>query len=149
MCWNVQEEDGKFSVDSVSCLSLPPSKHRWVSAVTVLSNFNRPESAVDAATPTTIVCGDRKGSVHVYHSVLRDTKVNGLHTYQDPVQTLRLHGPNGVTSILAREPYIYTAGRDGVCRKFSFGADGLLMELSKFKVKFCVLVYLDHFQHFS
>lgn len=142
MCWNIQEDNGKFSVDSVSRLSLPPSKHRWVSAIAVLSYFNS-DSAVDVAVPhsqTAIICGDRKGSVHVYHCVLQDVKVNGLPSYQEPVQTFRLHGPNGVTSILAHRPYIYTAGRDGVCRKFSFGTDGLLTELSKFKVQFQVLV---------
>ena len=142
MCWNVQEVDGNFSVDSVSRLSLPPSKHRWLSAVAVLPYFNS-NSAVNAATPhsqTAIICGDRKGSVHVYHCVLQDTRVNGLPTYQEPVQTLRLHGANGVTSILVHGPYIYTAGRDGVCRKFSFGTDGLLTELSKLKVQFRVLI---------
>ena len=142
MCWNVHEESGKFTISSVARLSLPPSKHRWISAVTVLSDFDSGSAAASNSLPTTtIVCGDRKGSVHVYHCVLEDSIVDGPTTYQKPLQTLRLHGSMGVTSIVAHESYIYTAGRDGFCRKFSLGFDGLLTELSKFKVQRGVLVH--------
>ena len=120
-----------FTVSSLVLLSLPPSKHRWISAVTVLSNMPKPDSQ------TTVLCGDRKGSVHVYHCTYEPSKAKEPSTYQEPVQSLRLHGPNGVTSIATHGGYVYTAGRDGCCRRFSLGTDGLLIEISKFKV--CIL----------
>lgn len=117
-----------FTISSLASLSLPPSKHRWISAVTLLSSVPKTDSH------TTVICGDRKGSVHVYHCMFETSKAEESPTYQEPVQSLRLHGPNGVTSIVVHGGYIYTAGRDGSCRRFSLGTDGLLVELSKFKV---------------
>ena len=74
-----------FAVSKLACFSLPPSKHRWVSSVLVLQDTN-----TDADTPMDdtsikhntsggesgsrsyiVVCGDRKGSLHVYRSRLR------------------------------------------------------------------------------
>ena len=74
--------------------------------------------------------------MHVYHSTLAASKAEESPScvYQEPVQSLRLHGPNGVTSIVILGGYVYIAGRDGYYRRFSLGADGLLVELSKFKV---------------
>lgn len=117
-----------LSTSGLASLSLPPSKHRWVSAVTVLSDVPTPDAH------TTVICGDRKGSVHVYHCTFGASEAEESPTYQEPVQSLRLHGPNGVTSIVVHGGCIYTAGRDGSCRRFSLGMDGLLVQLSKFKV---------------
>ena len=122
-----------FTVYSMTSLSLPPSKHRWISAVTVLSNLHF-HSTIVSESQTAVVCGDRKGSVHMYHCTFEPSKAEEIFTYQEPVQSLRLHGPNGVTSIVIHGGYVYTAGRDGYCRKFSLESDGLLIELSKFKV---------------
>ena len=122
-----------FTISGLASLSLPPSKHRWISAVTILSNMPKP----DSHTAVTCICGDRKGSVHVYHCTLQASKAeeSSACMYQEPVQSLRLHGPNGVTSIVVHGGYVYIAGRDGCCRRFSLGTDGLLVELSKFKVR--------------
>lgn len=117
-----------FTISSLVLLSLPPSKHRWISAVTILSNVPKPDSH------TAVICGDRKGSVHVYHCMFEASKAKESPTYQEPVQSLRLHGPNGVTSIVVHGGCVYIAGRDGSCRRFCLGTDGLLVELSKFKV---------------
>ena len=133
VCWSVHEEDGMFTVSKMTSLSLPHSKHRWISTVTVLSSSNS-HSATVANPQTTVICGDRKGSVHVYHCIFEPSMAEEPSSYQEPVQSFRLHGPNGVTSIVAHGPYVYTAGRDGFCRKFSLGSDGFLTELSKFKV---------------
>ena len=151
VCWNVNEKAGKLTVSRLASLSLPPSKHRWISAVNVLSKSSSHSPAVAASptTPTTVICGDRKGSLHVYHCVLKPLKAAESATYQDPVQSLRVHGPNGVTSIAAHGPYVFTAGRDGYCRKFSLGNDGLLMEISKFKVHLHGVVLVREIGKFS
>lgn len=140
MCWSVCEQGDEFTVSSVASLSLPPSKHRWISAVTLLSTVLKSDSQ------TTILCGDRKGSVHVYHCTFEPSKAKGSSTYQEPVQSLRLHGPNGVTCIVTHGGYVYTAGRDGCCRRFTFGIgnDGLLIELSKFKVHVIQISYSSY-----
>lgn len=74
--------------------------------------------------------------MHVYHCTFEASKAveSPSCVYQEPIQSLRLHGPNGVTSIVVHGGYVYIAGRNGYCRRFSLGTDGLLVELSKFKV---------------
>lgn len=144
MCWSIAEGDGNFVVSRLTSLTLPPSKHRWISAVMFLSSALSSSSATRVDLHTHVVlCGDRKGSVHVYHCTFESPQADDLplSSYEQPVQTLRLHGPNGVTSIVAHGPCVYTAGRDGYCRKFSFTSDGLLTELTKFKVDCNVLLH--------
>lgn len=69
------EKSGTFAVSKLACFSLPPSKHRWVSSVLVLpDNFNTSEDNASSKHPGgelescsyCVICGDRKGSVHVY-----------------------------------------------------------------------------------
>ena len=139
VCWSICRQGDTFSVSYMTSLSLPPSKHRWISAVAIPSNLHCHSSIRSESQTAVILCGDRKGSLHMYHCTFEPSKAVESLTYQDPVQSLRLHGPNGVTSIVNHGGYIYTAGRDGYCRKFSFGSDGLLIELSKHKVH-CIIV---------
>ena len=50
-------------------LSLPPSKHRWVTAAILLPILQSSHSSATSSTEYSsqwIVCGDRKGSIHVY-----------------------------------------------------------------------------------
>ena len=125
-------QESKFTVFSMASLSLPPSKHRWISAVSILSTL---PSSVGSSTQTAVICGDRKGTVHVYHCRLEHSQAEESSTsYMEPVLSLRLHGANGVTSIVIHRDCVYTAGRDGCCRRFSFGSDGFLNKLSLFKV---------------
>ena len=71
------------AVEPLARLSLPPSKHRWVTAATLLplmptvSPEPRDSETAAASTTTSIessscwlVCGDRKGSLHVYQTDL-------------------------------------------------------------------------------
>lgn len=138
VCWSIHEGDGSFTATTVATLHLPPSKHRWISAVRVFKNLklsSQSDGIPGASLRTVVLCGDRKGSLHVYHCALESTVADELATsYHQPVQSLRVHGPNGVTSIVAHRSHVYTAGRDGYCRKFALTCDGLLTELTKFKV---------------
>lgn len=67
-----------FAVSKLACFSLPPSKHRWVSSILVLQDT---DGDTDTSRDDTsggesgsrsyiVVCGDRKGSLHVYRSRL-------------------------------------------------------------------------------
>lgn len=69
------EKSGTFAVSKLACFSLPPSKHCWVSSVLVLPhNFNTSEDSASSkhrggeleSCSHCVICGDRKGSVHVY-----------------------------------------------------------------------------------
>ena len=111
-------------------LTLPSSKHRWLTTVT--THLSR------SSSHPIILCGDRRGSVHLYHLVPESS---------DPYQTLcGIHGPNGVTHFCIYGNFIYTCGRNGLCRKFMLGENDTLVELVRFKVG----VKLDfHFKEFD
>ena len=142
VCWNIQREDGgSFAATSVATLSLPPSKHRWLSAVAVCcKNLKLSSLSGGVAGAAVVLCGDRKGSLHVYHCTLEPSQTaDSAVSCLEPVQSLRLHGPNGVTCIVAHGSHVYTAGRDGYCRRFAFEDNGLMTELTKFKVH-CIIM---------
>lgn len=78
VCWSVQRHDlegGCPTVHPLTHLSLPPSKHRWVSAATLLPSPPHTEDHSPLAEPGSpfcwVLCGDRKGSIHVYHTDLQ------------------------------------------------------------------------------
>ncbi len=104
----------------LATLELPPSKHRWVSAALHIA-----DSAGD-----TLLLGDRKGSLHVYRVCLADQ----LSPCIKPTASYRVHGPNGVTCVKMSGGFVYSAGRNGRCRKYSRSKDGGLKELIDFKV---------------
>lgn len=71
--WNIKtclDRDPVFEVSVLYSFVLPPAKQRWVSAVVVLPNHGK-EQSVGEATLTiescVVVCGDRKGSLHLFH----------------------------------------------------------------------------------
>ena len=73
VCWGVQRHDpegGCPTAHPLAHLSLPPSKHRWVSAATLLPSPPPTESHTPLAESGSsfcwVVCGDRKGSLHLY-----------------------------------------------------------------------------------
>jgi hypothetical protein len=105
----------------LACFTLPVSKHRWLTTVSLLSySMLHP--------PSLALCGDRKGSLHLYR-VSKDMENS------KPCQTLPgLHGPNGVTYSCLHENFIYTCGRNGLCWKFQLEDDKLML-LTTFKVR--------------
>ena len=82
--------------------------------------------------PCLLVCGDRKGSLHVFHTspskevhITVEKEKSMLVTFHllqwvEPLQTLRgVHGSNGVTHVSLRSGLLASCGRDGHCRTFS------------------------------
>lgn len=114
LCWKVLEDP--LRVEKVAALTLPPSKHRWLTTVSVLRS-HPPRGSV-------VLCGDRKGSLHLYHLSLREDDFEGSPS-QDPIQTLHgVHGPNGVThSCFHGDGVVYTCGRNGLCLRFALRED--------------------------
>ena len=88
--WKVCKSGPTIAVDPLVRMSLPPSKHRWVTTAILLSSpleSSSSSAAVTAASTVAtagedsslshhwVVCGDRKGSLHVYQTNL-STKTN-------------------------------------------------------------------------
>ena len=83
-----------IAADPLVCMSLPPSKHRWVTAAILLCSPSPLDSANSSAAISSVitagedsslphhwlVCGDRKGSLHVYQTNL-STKTNKVYIY--------------------------------------------------------------------
>lgn len=106
---------------------LPWSKHRWLSAITEVPSSQ-------------LVCGDKKGSIHLYKL---PSDYNGEQI--EPLFTLKgIHGPNGVTYLCYNNGLLYSTGRDGFCRQYKIDqSETALVELAKYKV--CnVFAQLDH-----
>lgn len=123
-----------FEASRLTTLTLPVSRHRWITTVSVLTQYtcsDSPYPPSDSLPPTPLVLvGDRKGSLHLYKFE------KGVH---EPHQTLPgCHGPNGVTYSCTHGSAVYTCGRDGLCRKFQLcptrGGLGELRELTVLKV---------------
>ena len=116
-------------------LTLPVSKHRWLTTVSVLTRQSCLHPSSADKHPPAVLVGDRKGSVHLY------MLEGGM---AEPHQTLHgLHGPNGVTYSCSHQSAVYTCGRDGLCRKFQFlySRDvGKLAELTVLKVSVLIVV---------
>lgn len=94
-------EEGKPHLNLTGCFTLPHSKQRWITDA-VLFPPNTPDKDL------LLVCGDRRGSIHLYK--------NGT---QDPVYSLLgVHGKTGVTSIQCHSGVLFTTGRDGHFRKY-------------------------------
>ena len=68
--WNIRHNEGKptFNVTPLYSFILPPSKQRWASAIEIflhpiMKEFTSRESWIKDAV---VVCGDRKGSLHLF-----------------------------------------------------------------------------------
>ena len=119
MCWKVDADS--LEAKRLACFTLPASKHRWVTTVSILHTPSHLFSAL---------CGDRKGSLHLYQ--LSPGSLEKL----DPYQSLYgVHGPNGVTYSCVHEGAVFTCGRNGLCRKYRLEGDGRLAEITVFKVR--------------
>ena len=95
---------------------LPWCKHRWLSAVT------------EGPLPH-LVCGDKKGSIHLYKLPCKERLLI------EPVFSLKgIHGSNGVTHLCYNDGHLYSTGRDGFCRQYKLSQSETLVELAKYKV---------------
>jgi hypothetical protein len=121
ICWLICVDDisGIITANPVTHMRLPLSKHRWCTCAISLKQSHNDHFI--------IICGDRKGSIHVYSSSI------GHHSdYLSPVQSfIGKHGPNGVTHLTQWMGVVYSAGRDGYCRSYSMVNDSLV-EMNRF-----------------
>ena len=131
-------------VAKMASFILPPSKHRWLSAVLLIQgDCVHGHTVSDVAVASlcdsdhTIICGDRKGSLHIFKCTLSCSTLGNDDRSENvisPLQSLRVHGPNGVTFITLHKGYVYSAGRDGNCKQYRVSKVGTLSEVRKFKV---------------
>ena len=147
----------------MATFDLPHSKHRWIAALLVLNDSHslnaHTESGEDHTDASlrhsttksesyTILFGDRKGRVHTYKCSFVSLPLDRLDqslsdlAFTAPVHSYPVHGPNGVTCITYHQGFVFSAGRNGYCRKYTLSCDGSLTELSRFKVKLESLVIL-------
>ncbi|XP_067037076.1 tRNA (34-2'-O)-methyltransferase regulator WDR6-like isoform X3 [Acropora muricata] len=127
--WNIKtclDRDPVFEVSVLYSFVLPPAKQRWVSAVVVLPNHGK-EQSVGEATLTiescVVVCGDRKGSLHLFHPKscvpLNEKPIAPTHSLP------AIHGKAGVSCLRSHNNAIYSAGRDGVYRQLQISGNRL------------------------
>ena len=100
VCWGVQEEEEEEkekevdsegaspALHSLACLSLPASKHRWVTAASL---FQPPSASASSSHCWTIVCGDRRGSIHVYLVDSRDEFTLKVHVWSRVIVITHIH----------------------------------------------------------
>ncbi|CAH1258397.1 WDR6 [Branchiostoma lanceolatum] len=99
--------EAAITVQKTATFQLPYSRQRWLTC------------ALLSPKDSTLVCGDRRGSLHCYR------KQDGDEPTQ-PVQSLiGIHGKTGVTSLQIHRSHVYSTGRDGHYRQFQLGATGL------------------------
>jgi len=96
---------------------LPWSKHRWLSTV--------------ATGPSAqLVCGDKKGSIHLYKLPSCDNVREGVLI--EPISSLKgIHGSNGVTHLCYNNGHFYSTGRDGFCRQYKIDQSATFMEINQ------------------
>ncbi|XP_071505459.1 tRNA (34-2'-O)-methyltransferase regulator WDR6-like [Diadema antillarum] len=96
--------------------TLPPCRQRWATCAVVLDDDR-------------VVCGDRRGSVHLY-------KCNNCYLQVvGPVSSLPgLHGKSGTSSICLHEGLLYSTGRDGTYCQISIADSGELRLQNTYKV---------------
>ncbi|XP_035825991.1 WD repeat-containing protein 6 isoform X2 [Aplysia californica] len=110
-------------------LSLPPSKHRWVTAACMVPLSDGPARGA----PALMVCGDKDGSVHSYTLSPENTSdADGSQLL--PHQTFqKVHSKAGVTYVCYRDGRVHTAGRDGFYRQWEV-KNGALSQLHGNKI---------------
>jgi len=113
---HTKDEDKNFSLNLLHTFSLPYSKQRWITCAAIIP--------CDGEHQIKLVCGDRRGSIHLYQPDI-----------ENPVQSiLGVHGKTGVTYLKAHAGYIYTTGRDGSYQKYKYDAnDQTLVRIDKQK----------------
>ncbi|XP_068709317.1 tRNA (34-2'-O)-methyltransferase regulator WDR6-like isoform X1 [Montipora foliosa] len=133
--WNIlvcHDRDPVFEVSALCSFVLPPSKQRWASAVVVLPNPYTEQSVgedVWTVKSFVVVCGDRKGSLHLFHPE------NGDLPSEKPIAPTHslplIHGKAGVSHLCCQNNAIYSAGRDGMYRQLRIHSNKLEVVDSK------------------
>ncbi|XP_070541376.1 tRNA (34-2'-O)-methyltransferase regulator WDR6-like [Ptychodera flava] len=102
--WKVQLSSQQLKVNKLQCYLLPYARQRWVTAVSILDSNKG------------LVIGDRRGTVHLYQSETKETD-----QAVGPTQSLvTVHGKGGVTDACCHGDFIYTAGKDGTYKQYSY-----------------------------
>lgn len=110
----VKKTSTSVAIAIKATFSLPHSRQRWVSAASLVKYRNN--SFVDEFL---LVCGDRRGSLHLYEQ-----------SSQDPIQSiLGVHGKTGVTRVISVDDCVYTTGRNGVYQKYEVDPIKIFMVL--------------------
>lgn len=113
--WNIictKGETTTINVTPLCIFTLPPSKQRWASAIEIFQISNKETVTNKSAL---IVCGDRKGSLHLFDASTDDLTAEKCI---GPVHSLPLlHGKAGVSHLCLYNNTMYSAGRDGVYRQ--------------------------------
>ncbi|GFR79552.1 WD repeat-containing protein 6-like, partial [Elysia marginata] len=122
------EEESKYCVVKVlHHLSLPASRHCWITGACLVSSF------IESKMESYLVCGDKNGSVFLYPLVDERCPTNSV-TDVEPLQSFyRIHGKTGVTSVCEKGESIFTTGRDGFYREWKM-QEGVLVQLHGYKV---------------
>lgn len=108
-------EDGTLSLSKFGEYLLHYSRHRWLTAVTLLLG------------DIGFVCGDKRGSVFLYQKNNQSQPGESCHSH------VAIHGKTGVSFISQHDGAVYSAGRDGTYRKYL--VDGWKLQLiNTFKV---------------
>ncbi|XP_078668527.1 tRNA (34-2'-O)-methyltransferase regulator WDR6-like [Branchiostoma floridae x Branchiostoma belcheri] len=96
-----------IAVQKTATFQLPYSRQRWLTC------------ALLSQADSTVVCGDRRGSLHCYR------KQEGGQPTQPFQSLLGIHGKTGVTSVQMYRSHVYSTGRDGHYRQFQLCGTGL------------------------
>lgn len=111
--WQLPEEPG-LNLMCVGRFLLPRSRERWPTCATLVCRDGK----------TFLLCGDRCGSLHLFHLQIPASKEHLPADYS----LSRLHGKLGSTSILEVGCLILSTGRDGIIRSISI--DSKLVRMS-------------------
>ncbi|KAI8479652.1 WD repeat-containing protein 6, partial [Branchiostoma belcheri] len=96
-----------IAVQKTATFQLPYSRQRWLTCALL--------SQVDS----TVVCGDRRGSLHCYR------KQEGGQPTQPFQSLLGIHGKTGVTSVQMYRSHVYSTAEMGTTDSFSVCGTGL------------------------
>ncbi|CAG5127560.1 unnamed protein product [Candidula unifasciata] len=123
-----ERDDFTLCIKKQYQLSLPPSKHRWITAACSVPSSDKTCSF----SHSFIVCGDKDGSVHLY-GMADGSDCNSEPELKPLNSSVKVHGKAGVTFVCYRDGVVYTAGRDGFYREWKVLA-GYLSQLHGNKI---------------
>ena len=120
--------ENEVSLHVEHIFTCPESKQRWIAAADVFipsrsvlsqQTFNQQNGLVDNLKNIAFICGDRRGSIHVFSP-----------SSKQPVQSiLGVHGKTGVTQVRVHHNDIYSTGRDGSFRKYTYNSEERLLHM--------------------
>ncbi|XP_041476881.1 WD repeat-containing protein 6-like [Lytechinus variegatus] len=103
--WKVTESPS-LALHAHAHFTLPPCKQRWATSVTLYGEDR-------------FICGDRRGSVHLYQCSHMQNDRPG------PVSSIPgIHGKAGTSFVCQYDGSVYSAGRDGTYRQYCITEQG-------------------------